>query len=195
MAVHVGVNDCLAPLSPIVTSQQWKTLLLNCQHVFPSAKLKASGIVPARGRRTASTANRHSNTNLQAVCRDMGVIFVDHTPNFTAPSGAPKMALCKDSIHPSKKGTVCLALNLFPKKTTHTQHARPPAISSLADFPPLTPHRVHNFPPLTPHRVRSPLLPTPASCSSRLSAIVTVLHLASTTGLQWYAVSHFSALP
>ena len=108
VAVHVGVNDCLAPLSPMVTSQQWKTLLLNCQHVFPSAKLKASGIVPARGRHTASTAIKQSKTNLQAVCRDMGVMFVDHTPNFTAPSGAPKMLLYKDAIHPNKKGTVCL---------------------------------------------------------------------------------------
>ena len=161
VAVHVGVNDCLALLSPIVTSQQWKTLLLNCQHVFPSAKLKASGIVPARGRHTASTAIRHSNTNLQAVCRDMGVMFIDHAPNFTAPSGAPKMALYKDAIHPNKKGTVCLALSLFPQKITHSHHASPPAISSLADYPPLTPHRVRNFPPLTPRRVRSPLLPTP----------------------------------
>ena len=155
VAVHVGVNDCLAPLSPIVTSQQRKTLLLSCQHVFTSAKIKASGIVRARCRHTASTAIRHSNTNLHAVCQDMGVMFVNHTPNFTALSGAPKMALYKDAIHPNKKGTVCLALNLFPPKNTHNQHASPPAISSLADFPPLTPHRVRNFPPLTPHRVRS----------------------------------------
>ena len=118
VAVHVGVNDCLAPLSPIVTSQQWKTLTTNCQHVFPSATIKASRIVPARGRHTASTAIQHSNTNLQAVCRDMGVTFVDHAPTFTAPSGAPKMALYKDAIHPNSKGTVCLALNLSPQKTT-----------------------------------------------------------------------------
>ena len=125
VAVHVGVNDCLAPMSPIVTSQQWKTLLLNCQHVFPSAKIKASGIVPARGRHTASTAIRHSNTNLQAVCRDMGVMFVDHTPNFTAPSGAPKMALYKDAIHPNKKGTVCNNNNDFISIALfHAKHAQ-----------------------------------------------------------------------
>ena len=88
--IHVGVNDCLAHLSPIVISQQWKTLIMNCQHVFHSEKIQASGITPARSRHTANTADGRSNTNLQAVCLDFSVSYVDYKEHFTAPSSALK---------------------------------------------------------------------------------------------------------
>ena len=83
----------------------------------------------------------------------------------------------------------------FPQKN-HTQLSRQPTCNIITGR--LSPFNSPQSPQLSPFnspQSPKPAAPYPASCSSRLSAIVTALCLAAATGLQWYAVSHFSPLP
>ena len=45
-------------------------------------------------------------------CQDTRVTYIDNEHTFTAPSGAPRLALYQDLTHPSKQGTVRLSGNL-----------------------------------------------------------------------------------
>ena len=89
----------------------------------------------------------------------------------------------------------------FPPQS-HTQPTRQPTCNIITGG--LSPFNSPQSPQLSPFnspQSPKPAAPYPASCSNRLSAIVTTLHLAATTGRQWYqrlwwyAVSHFSPLP
>ena len=72
----------------------------------------------------------------------------------------------------------------FPPKN-HTQPSLQPTCNIITGRPS----------PFNSPQSPKPVAPYPIPCPSHLSAIVTVLHLTATTGLQWYAVSRFSPFP
>ncbi|KAK7498743.1 hypothetical protein BaRGS_00010120 [Batillaria attramentaria] len=109
VTLHVGVNDC--KISE-VTSKQWEDLVTQCRRVFPRARLQASTIIPAKGRHVLNQTISPSNSSLCHVCRKMGVTLINNTATFTAVSGAPRLALYRDHIHPSYKGMIRLAGNI-----------------------------------------------------------------------------------
>ena len=150
---HVGINDCK---DTVVTATAWKAFLHQCKKTFPHASLTASSIVPPKGQQGGIHKNASvSNTHLRAVCKQLRVRCVDHTPTFTAPSGAPKLALYKDPLHPSPKGTARLAENLFPTSQQAGQgQNRPPRNYTYQDYPPLS----HN--PITSPRAKTPHNPS-----------------------------------
>ena len=124
-----------------------------------------------------------------------------HSPQWCAQNGFVQ------GRHSPKQERHCMSsAKPFPPKN-HTQPSRQPTCNiitgRLSPFnspqsPQLPPFNSPQSPQLSPFnspQSPKPAAPYPASCSSRLSAIVTALCLAATTGLQWYAVSHFSPLP
>ena len=127
VTLHVGVNSC--PSGP-VSEAAWSDLIAMCRKVFPQASLRLSSIIPARGRNNLNNAIVPSNRHLQTACSEAGVEFVDNQSTFTAESGAPRLSLYKDIIHPSAKGTARLAANL--RYTDSSEH-------------PCTPRDGHNF--------------------------------------------------
>ena len=76
-----------------------------CRKVFPQASVSSGGhnlinaIVP-------------SIPHLESACSETGVEFIDKLNTFIAGSGAPRLLLYKDIIHPSAKGIARLAANL-----------------------------------------------------------------------------------
>nr|KAG5691552.1 hypothetical protein BaRGS_012352 [Batillaria attramentaria] len=109
---HTGVNDCKEGRD--VTTQLWKDLLKHGRRVFPNAHVQASSIIPAKGRHTMNSLISLSNSNLRHVCVTTGVTYIDNSTVFTAPSGAPRLALYTktDRIHPSMQGVISLALHI-----------------------------------------------------------------------------------
>ena len=53
--------------------------------------------------------------NLRQACRAERVVYIDHTPSFLSPAGAPKKAMYRpgDCIHPSDKGARSVAMNIL----------------------------------------------------------------------------------
>lgn len=148
---HVGVNTCKH--SP-VDGNTWTDLVKECRRVFPHASLCASAILPAKGRSPLNANIRLSNDALNKVCGRLGVAFVSHDNIFTTDSGAPRLALYRDVLHPSPKGTARIAENLFgpgndgnqqprtgdPKRQMHHSmgsnvHERPPPLVSQEEYP------------------------------------------------------------
>ncbi|XP_070196708.1 uncharacterized protein [Littorina saxatilis] len=111
-----------------------------------------------------------SNDALSRACSKAKVALVDHTPTFVTNNGAPRKALYRDDLHPSRQGTGRLACNIKyagqPRDVTHSGHRKPlledPVISpdkSPAQHPPHYEmseqqrpwgqpprHRLHNVP-------------------------------------------------
>ena len=81
----------------------------------PPAVLQASSILPPFGQHPLTEAASRSTANLRQVCRAERVIYIDHTPSFLSPAGAPKRAMYRpgDRIHPSDKGARSVALNIL----------------------------------------------------------------------------------
>ena len=101
VTVHVRVNSCK---SGPITVTAWGDLITKC-----------------------TTAYR----NLAKVCKDRDIKFIDNDKIFTAKSGAPRLDLYWDAIHPSAKGTAQLAGSLIhgqpSSHRTAVPHRRPTA--------------------------------------------------------------------
>ena len=110
VTVHVGVNSCK---SGPITVTAWGDLITNCTTAFPRATLRLSSIIPARGWHNLNNTIFPSNRNLAKVCNDHDINFIDNDKIFTAKSGAPRLDLYRDAIHPSAKGTAQLAGSLI----------------------------------------------------------------------------------
>ena len=121
VTLHVGVNSC--PSGP-VSEAAWSDLIAMCRKLFPQASLRLSSIIPARGRNNLNNVIVPSNRHLQTACSEAGVEFVDNQSTFTAGSGAPRLSLYKNIIHPSAKGTARLAANL--RYTDNNEHPYTP---------------------------------------------------------------------
>ncbi|XP_070212565.1 uncharacterized protein [Littorina saxatilis] len=113
---------------------------MSLRHAFPLASLHASSIIPARDRSPLNDLISPSNSNLAAVCERLGVQLVNSTPIFQTANGAPRLALYRDRIHPSPKGTARLAETLFPfqhrpprQTISRKQHGPPPKMASKQD--------------------------------------------------------------
>ena len=109
MVVHIGVNDC--PAGP-VSERDWKELITRCEEIFPCAAISFSSVVPAKGRHNLNNTIFPTNRNLRQACDVLGISFIDHVHDFIARSGAPRLAMYHNLIHPSPKGTARLAANL-----------------------------------------------------------------------------------
>jgi hypothetical protein len=109
LVVHVGVNDC--PSGP-VSVNTWSDLAELCKQVFPNACIAFSSLVPAKGRSSINNAILPTNRNLLKACKSSDISLLDNTNAFVAKSGAPKLLMYHDSIHPSQKGVAQLAKNI-----------------------------------------------------------------------------------
>ena len=164
VTVHVGVNSCK---NGPVTVTAWGDLITQCTTAFPRATLRLSSIIPARGWHNLNNTILPSNRNLAKVCKDRDINFIDNDKIFTAKSGAPRLDLYRDAIHPSAKGTAQLAGSLMhgqpSSQGTAVPHRRPTAPSRNPAVPDGRPyrsaHRHHSDP--FPHRVPHP--PPPRS--------------------------------
>lgn len=107
--VHIGVNTCR---HNTITETAWSGLFKLMKKVFPAARLHASSLVPPKGEHALSKTVATSNHSLERVCARECVLFTDHTDTFLTASGAPRKALYRDALHPSRQGTIRLACNL-----------------------------------------------------------------------------------
>ena len=120
--VHIGVNDCVAGH---VSTESWVELIDQLKRSFHFAKICLSSIIPARGRHNLNNSIFPSNRNLHAACSDCDITVIDNHDTFITRNGAPRLALYKDALHPSAKGTVKLAENLvmcLPMSQRSEQH-------------------------------------------------------------------------
>ena len=84
-----------------------------------------SSILPARGRHQLNNSIAPSNRNMSSACTKLNVDMIDNAKSFVTQNGAPRQALYrpKDAIHPSARGTACLALNFkrfLPQNKPHS---------------------------------------------------------------------------
>ena len=109
---HVGINSCRE--GPVSVAS-WRRLVSLHRQAFPQAVLQASSILPSFGQHPLTEAASRSTDNLRQVCWAERVIYIDHTPFFLSPSGAPKGAMYRpgDRIHPSYKGARSVAMNIL----------------------------------------------------------------------------------
>ena len=109
---HVGINSCRE--GPVSVAS-WHRLVTLHRRAFPQAVLQASSILPPFGQHPLTEAASRSTANLRQVCRAERVVYIDHTPSFLSPAGAPKRAMYRpgDRIHPSDKGARSVALNIL----------------------------------------------------------------------------------
>ena len=117
---QVGINSCK---TSAVTSAAWSGLMTELKRVFPRASLTGSSILPAKGRNPLNSIQL-TNENLNKFCGRHGVKCTNHDELFIAPSGAPRLALYKDTLHPSPKGTARLAENLCNKGRERRKYPR-----------------------------------------------------------------------
>ena len=109
---HVGINSCgEGPVS----IASWRRLVSLHRQAFPQAVLQASSILPPFGQHPLTEVASRSTASLRQVCRAERVVYIDHTPSFLSPAGAPKRAMYRpgDRIHPSDKGARFVALNIL----------------------------------------------------------------------------------
>ncbi|XP_070196675.1 uncharacterized protein [Littorina saxatilis] len=107
-----------------VSEKEWADIIGLCRKVFPNARVCLSSILPAKGRHTFNNSILPSNRNLEAACRRLDAVFVDNSSSFTASSGAPRLALYSDHIHPSAKGIAKLAINIKYADTPNLKEDR-----------------------------------------------------------------------
>ena len=158
---HVGINSCGE--GPVSVAS-WRRLVSLHRRAFPQAVLQASSILPPFGQHPLTEAASRSTANLRQVCRAERVVYIDHTPSFLSPSGAPKRAMYRpgDRIHPSDKGARSVAMNiLFAGGPQQPRQEEPigPGQQQPAPRPrPLTnPWKQGHDPEQSPHHAGQPI--------------------------------------
>ena len=137
LVVHVGLNDC--PSGP-VPEDFWRDLISQCEHVFPNANIAFSSVIPAKGRMNINNAIIPTNTSMERACERAGVTFINNTSNFVANSGAPKLSMYHDAVHPNQRGVAQLAssikrtiLGWIQSERTHYGRRNQPHASKTED--------------------------------------------------------------
>ncbi|KAL8565431.1 hypothetical protein ACOMHN_049408 [Nucella lapillus] len=165
LVLHVGINDCKGG---DVTTEQWKALLVKCTTTFPAATVIVSSILPAFGKHNINPIITRSNQNFYGVCTELNLLFVNNRDAFVAKSGAPKKEMYKDTLYPSHRCLLKLALNIKYCKsysTAYWQRSRgstPPRYTQTSDQ---YPHHQPKSPPPT-----NKMQGTPAQYSQQVSA-------------------------
>ena len=126
----------------------WGKLIRLLGRSFPKATLTASSLVPPYGQHPLKKVASLSTANLQHICRQEGILFINNTPSFVTMSGAPKKDMYRDAIHPSVKGSRSLALNIRVRGLQ-----RPSPVPSTLQRPPPVPSPLH-CPALIPHPLK-----------------------------------------
>ena len=136
--LHTGVSDSKSgPLSTKTCSDTLKHLM----YKFSAAKINVSSIIPTKGRDSLGENVKETNTNMKIACSKLNINFINNEIVFLSRNGAPKLALYKDKIHPSPKGTAVLASNIFG----NPQHeSRPNTQNNIFDSNQSIPNTVNN---------------------------------------------------
>ena len=181
VVIHTGVSDSRANPIPVKTCSD---TLKHLMYKFPRAEITVSSVIPTKGKDEFGESVRQTNLNLKQACNRLNIKFINHDTSFLSRNGAPKLALYRDKVHPSPKGTAVLASDIFGNPLQSRQNPQNPPMppSNLEDFPPLnrrTPQYSSNNassylnndlanndmrlnqPPLQSDQTNQPLLPQP----------------------------------
>ena len=91
----VGINSCIESSTEAVSESTWSDPIAACRRTFPHASLRASSILPARGRCSLNDIISPSNSNLAAACHRLKVLlnrqhsYVHHRKWYWSPSHTP----------------------------------------------------------------------------------------------------------
>ena len=131
--LHTGVSD--SRTNP-VSSKTCLDAIKQIMYKFPTADISVSSVIPTKGKDELGESVRQTNTNMKNVCNRLNVKFINHDASFLSRNGAPKLALYRDKVHPSPKGTAVLASDIFGPPLPSRPNPQMPRNNS-EDFPPL----------------------------------------------------------
>ena len=121
---HVGINSCRE--GP-VSVNTWRRLISVHRRAFPQAALQASSILPPFGQHPLKEAASRSTASLRRACQMEQITYINQTPSFLSPAGAPKRAIYRpgDRIHPSHMGVRALNIPFAPASQNGRSPPRP----------------------------------------------------------------------